>query len=520
MRPPARPSARLLLGLLFVVASLPRLAAVRFNAWPHGDVLLDAALVDSLVERGELTVPLVDVRFYPVGRFGFGYPPDQHPPLWALLGAVVRLGWPDSYEALKLLSLAAGILLLPAVYVCGRALFGRGPALFAAALCAISYLLIDFSGNGSLWMLLAVLYVLFVWRAGCYPLADRRNAILLGLILGAGYLTNYPAAVLPVSYAALLVLRWWSARQTSAAPTLVVPLVVAFLLAAPWFAFNLATFGNPIWSQPLQRQLGGGDKRVEVVVQDGEVLKRVLPGGDPLGERLRTTAYNLYGNVGFLVRQSFVLLPFAGGLALAGLLALGLRATRGRAGPALPLLLLALAHGALILLWPTTKFRYLVPLFPLVALIAGWLLWQVQPPDLRNLLAAVALGLALFTSAWTFAAIPSHTYYYDGGAVGDNFGGQGEIAYVEDLRRLEGAAAAIRNAGDGAILGPHPLYAMLRRPLVINSPEYSREVVEQLVRRYAVRFIVAEPEQMPFYAGFLPGSVIWQEDKLAIFALR
>jgi hypothetical protein len=92
-----RPSGRLLLGLLLLLACLPRLAAVRFNAWPHGDVLLDAAIVDSLVERGELKVPLVDVRFYPIGRFGFGYPPDQHPPLWPLLGATLRLVWPNSY---------------------------------------------------------------------------------------------------------------------------------------------------------------------------------------------------------------------------------------------------------------------------------------------------------------------------------------------------------------------------------------------------------------------------------------
>lgn len=515
MAAPARP----LLFVLLLLACLPRLAAVGFNAWPHGDVLLDAAVVDSLAERGELKVPLVDVRFYPIGRFGFGYPPDQHPPLWPLLGALVRLGWGDSYEALKLVSLVAGILLLPAVYVCGRDLFGRGPALFAAALCAISYLLIDFSGNGSLWVLLALLYVLFVWRAGCFPLGDRRNALLLGLILGAGYLTNYPAAVLPLSYLALLLVRWRANRPATSPATLALPLAVALLLALPWLAFNVTTFGNPIWSQPLQRQLGGGDKRVEVVVEGDEVVKRVLPGGDPLGARLRTTAANLYGNVGFLARQSFVLLPFTGGLALAGLLALGLRASRGRAGPALPLLLLTLAHGGLILLWPTTKFRYLVPLFPLAALVAAWLLWQVKPADLRNLLAAVALGLALFTSAWTYAAIPSHTYYYDGGVVGDNFGGQGEIAYVDDLRRFERAAAAIRRAGDGPILGPHPLYAMLHRPLVINSPEYSRPVVGQLVRRYGVRFIVAEPERMAFYAGFLPGRAIWQEDRLAVFAL-
>ena len=68
---------RLLLGALLLLALLPRLAAVRYNVWPHGDVLLDAAVTDALATTGELKVPIVDVRFYPIGRFGFGYPPTS-----------------------------------------------------------------------------------------------------------------------------------------------------------------------------------------------------------------------------------------------------------------------------------------------------------------------------------------------------------------------------------------------------------------------------------------------------------
>jgi 4-amino-4-deoxy-L-arabinose transferase-like glycosyltransferase len=512
--------------LIMVLAIGPRLAAAGFNVWPHGDVLLDAAVADSLAERGVLMVPLVDARFYPIGRFGFGYPPDQHPPLWSVLGAAVRLVWADSYEALKLLSLVAGLLLLPAVYVCGRDLIGPGPGLFVAALCAASYLLIDFAGNGSSWGLLALLYVLFVWRAGCFPLSDRRNAILLGLIMGAGYLTNYPAVVLPLTY--ILLLLWWRLGPSqppfppphlpiSPSRHRLLPLATALVVALPWLVFSTATFGNPIWSQPLERQIGGGDKRVELVLQDGELVKRAVPIASPLDQRLRETARNLYGNVGFLVRQSFVVAPLVGWLALAGLVLLAQRAWHGTAGARLPLLVLAFFHAGLIVLWPTTKFRYLVPLFPLVALLGAWLLWQVRLSELRNVLAAVALGAVAFTSAWTYARIPSHTYYYDGGVVTDNFGGQGEIAYVEELRHLEQAAAAIRAAPPGAVLGPHALYAMARRPLVIGSNSYSREIVEHLVSRYGLRYLVAEPPRVAFFASFLPGRVLWQDDRFAVY---
>ena len=38
-----------LLGLVLLVTLVPRLGAVRFNAWPHGDVLLDGYLSRELM---------------------------------------------------------------------------------------------------------------------------------------------------------------------------------------------------------------------------------------------------------------------------------------------------------------------------------------------------------------------------------------------------------------------------------------------------------------------------------------
>jgi 4-amino-4-deoxy-L-arabinose transferase-like glycosyltransferase len=508
------------LTLLFVLALVPRLAAVRYNVWPHGDVLLDAAVTDALVQQGELKVPLVDIRLYPTSRFGFGYPPDQHPPLWSMLGAVARLAWPDSYEALKLVSLLAGLLLIWAVYRCGHDLFGPGPGWLAATLCALSYLLIDFSGNGSLWGLLALLYVLFVWRAACFPLTGRANILWLGVLMGLGYLTNYPAIVLPLSYVAILFARWRAGILVGAgSPAL--PLLLAALIALPWLALNAATFGNPFFSQPLERQVeGGGDTVVDVVVQDGELVKRYPTGRNSLALRLRNTVQNLYGNVGFLVRQSFVLLSVLAGFSLAALLALIPRLVRLQAQAAWPLVILTLAHGALILLWPTTKFRYLVPLLPLAALLGSWLIFQLQPPDLRLLLVGVVIAASAFSSLWTWASIPTHTYYYDGGVVTDNFGAQGEISYMDELRHLQQAGAAIRAAGPGTVLGPHPLYSFARQPLVINSGSYDAAVTRHLLQQYDVRYVVAELARLPFYQGLAPGQVLWQDERFMVYSLQ
>jgi hypothetical protein len=300
---------------------------------------------------------------------------------------------------------------------------------------------------------------------------------------------------------------------------------VALALVTPWLLYASLTYGSPVWSQPLQRQLGGGDKQVEVVVVGHEVVKRALPARDPLGERLRSTAANLYGNVGFLLRQSFVLLPILGGFAAAGLLWFGRSALRGPPSPLAPLLLLTFAHGALILLWPTTKFRYLVPLLPLLVLLGCGLLWQLQPPPLRRLLAGFALGATVLTSIWTYASVPSHTYYYDGGVVTDNFGAQGEIAYIQEQRLLERAAAAVRQdaaqrTSRPSVLGPHPLYRLAGLPLVVDSAAFSPEVARTLIDKYAIGYAVVEPARLPLFQSLRPdGHVLWQEPTLAVYRL-
>ena len=126
-------------------------------------MVIDAAIAESVAWRGQLLVPFVDVRYFPIERFGFGYPPDQHPPLWPLLGAALVWLTGDGYSALKLVSLLIGIALIPLTYFALRRHIGQPAALFASALTAGSFPLVDFSGNGSLWALLAALYLCWLW---------------------------------------------------------------------------------------------------------------------------------------------------------------------------------------------------------------------------------------------------------------------------------------------------------------------------------------------------------------------
>ncbi len=520
-----------ILMALTLAGAVWRLAAFAFNVWPHGDVVLDAAIADSVATRGALLVPIVDVRYYPIDRFGWGYPPDQHPPLWPLLGAPLALLLGNGYAALKLLSLLVGVVLVPLCYLACRPLIGHGPGLLTAGLVAASYPLVDFSGNGSLWILLALFYLLFVWRAGARGLDERRGAAVVGIIMGLALLTNYPAVTLPVALVVIHVVghgRRAFRREALVGPA--ISLGVMLAVAAPWLAHNAVVFGNPLWSQPLERSLAGGSRQVEYVILGDEVIKRTLPPIEGAAAAARARAVDLYGNVGFVARQLLVLTPVLLGFFLAGVgwwvLGAGCRGVEGPDAPAsttpshglTALVILALVHLALVVWWPTTKFRYLVPLLPLVMAIGSWFAWQLKPPAMRNLLVSITVGLCLFTNLWTFATIPSHTYYYDGGLVRDNFGGQGETEWVEETRHLRAAADALVARGRGPILGDHVLHAFTGYPLVVNSTAYPPDIVGHLARKYGIRYIVAERARAEAYR-FLQPTELWADDRFVVLEL-
>jgi 4-amino-4-deoxy-L-arabinose transferase-like glycosyltransferase len=530
---PLDQSPVLFLLLLTLAGLVWRVAAFFFNVWPHGDVVLDAAIAENVANRGVLLVPFVDVRYYPIDRFGFGYPLDQHPPLWTLLGVPFVWLAGDGYTALKLVSLLIGAALIPLAYLTCRPRIGHGPALLTAVLVAGSYPLVDFSGNGSLWILLAAFYLLFVWRVGGWGLENRRNAALVGVVMGLAYLANYPALVLPISLVLLHILQYGGASlRREVLAGLSVALGVMLLVILPWLVHNAVLFGNPFWSQPFERTLSGGSRQVEYLVVGDDVVKRNLPVSGGAVAALRARAVDVYGNVGFVARQFLILTPVLSGLFIAGVGCWVLGAGGWGSGAVrspntqhptpntrvAPIVLLALVHLALVLYWPTTKFRYLVPLMPLVLAIGSWFLWELKPFAQRNLLVAVTAGLCVFTNLWTFVSIPSHTYYYDGGLIDDNFGGQGETAWVDETRSFRAAADAIVARGPGVILGYHLMHPFTHYPLVLNSTGYPRDVVDHLVRKYDVRYVVTDHGGVGTY-DFLGPTELWRDGRFVVLEL-
>jgi 4-amino-4-deoxy-L-arabinose transferase-like glycosyltransferase len=394
--------------------------------------------------------------------------------------------------------------------------------------------------------------------------------ILLGIVMGLAYLTNYPAVVLPIALVGVHLVRHGRRAfgwRVLAGPAL--SALVMFVVVMPWLMANASWFGGPFWSQPFQRTLAGGSRQVEYVLVDGEAVKRNLPSSADRMASLRERAIDLYGNVGFVAKQSLVLAPMLGGLFLVGLVLLvpmpaviglgsmgGDSAIKGAAGAAeaaegastealigegamnraptvggavgarfigpnsspVPVAVLALVHLALIIWWPTTKFRYVIPLLPLVFAIGAWALWQFRPGALRLRLAAITLGLCLFTNAWSMLSIPSRTFYYDGGLIGDNFGQQGERQFMEEARSFRAAADAIVAWGPGVILADHILAPFTGMPLVVNSTGYPPEIIGYLVQKYDIRYVVIDRAHAGLY-DFLKPTQIWSDERLVVLEL-
>ena len=101
------------------------------------------------------------------------------------------------------------------------------------------------------------------------------------------------------------------------------------------------------------------------------------------------------------------------------------------------MLILFAAHFLVSAGWPITKFRYFVPLLPLVFILSLEAIEHLVPRFRTQtlLLSLISVSFVL-TAALTFFSVPTHTYYYDGAITTDPFSGRGEWNYLKDNNLL------------------------------------------------------------------------------------
>ncbi len=195
---------------------------------------------------------------------------DIHPPLYyALLHGWMLLAGTDPL-ALRLFSVVAGTLAVPAIYLAGREMLGLRSAWLAALLLAINPLHVYYSQEVRMYGLVTLLglgALLAAWRlldesvgeAAAAPRPTRPwvAAVLYVLFTSAALYTQYYAAFLPLGLTLYAGWRWQSERR-ALLRWLGLQAVVA-LLYLPWLLYAtpklIPYIGNKV-QQDADRPLG------------------------------------------------------------------------------------------------------------------------------------------------------------------------------------------------------------------------------------------------------------------------
>ncbi|MFT7462621.1 MAG: 4-amino-4-deoxy-L-arabinose transferase-like glycosyltransferase [Pseudohongiellaceae bacterium] len=362
---------------VIVGLALRALSACHHEA-PRGDVVLDVGVARSLSDGSGFRsgfvrgVPVVVGAETPVPPQGWA---DQHPPLWPVVGAVLSFVTGDAFSGLKLGSWLAGLALLLLVWRCGERLTEglagapEGLGACAAAVVALTFVMVDAGGNGSLYSAQAALVLALVELLA----APRRSllgaALPLGIVLAAAALLNHQALVLlPVP----LVARLLAARRGEFARAWAVGLLsifVASLCMTPWWVRNFSVFGAANHSVNDAYLLYKAGAPLSFVMEQGAPVIRLM-NSLSLVDVVRAMVGFARGNLVYLAVIGLCVLPCLGGVLLAGLPRVFVEARQRRDVRLLTLLVCVVVLGAVTLLWPAAKLRYAVTLTPLLALLA------------------------------------------------------------------------------------------------------------------------------------------------------
>lgn len=166
----------------------------------------------------------------------FGSPTALHPPLFPLVLAIPSALGLDSYNAHRVVVCLIGTGTIVGVGLLARHVAGDRAGLLAAALAALSPVLVSADSavmSETLLGLLVVLCALCAYRLRERPTAAR--AALLGALIGLAALTRGEALLL-----VLLLLPWQQPKSAA-----LVVLACAVVLA-PWTIRNLSDFNKPV----------------------------------------------------------------------------------------------------------------------------------------------------------------------------------------------------------------------------------------------------------------------------------
>jgi hypothetical protein len=179
--------------------------------------------------------------------------------------------------------------------------------------------------------------------------------------------------------------------------------------------------------------------------------------------------------------------------------------------------MLLIFHLGISCLWPVFKFRYFVPMLPLVFGLGAYGLFSIKLPlKTQNLLAIASVVGMVVVSLVTYLRVPSHTNYYDSN---EFFRYRtGETEWLTEEMYLIDAAGKIKTGNrESPIMNARPaLFYYVHRPIAITNFIQDPAIISSLVEEYDIQLILDQHNRMDFYAEFLDIVVIYANEKYAV----
>jgi hypothetical protein len=399
--------------LLIACALILRLVSFHYNEYLHGDVNSLVLVTESVGENLSFSLPYRYNQYtanpQPLDR-SYRETYSQHQPLWMIIGGLIyRYIYPGgAFTALKLLSLIVGVLLL--LVLVGPAMVDHR-AYAGFLLSCFSIALVDYSVNGSYYILCALLYTGFFLSLIRNEISSEglRWGLVAGMLGALALLTHLMSLALILSVVFLVIQGTAYKRKTTLIPCgIMVTTFVMFRLArgmlvepAPNPSMISFFVGNGLAEEVLD------EERLQFLVAYTLTPSSVAV----ILENIAWSTKHIISTL-FVVSGPLVVFLFLGTYHLIA------RRKERVFGICLSILL---GHLCVWLLFPFNKFRFVVPILPLVFYVIGigieafqgrrysWLIRVIRISSGRIVVIFVMLFIAY--NIFYLARFP-HTFYY------------------------------------------------------------------------------------------------------------
>jgi hypothetical protein len=184
--------------------------------------------------------------------------------------------------------------------------------------------------------------------------------------------------------------------------------------------------------------------------------------------------------------------------------------------PAYLSITLLILHLVISCIWPVFKFRYFVPILPLVFGIGSYGLFiKFKKSKYLTPLLILTLLAILAINTLTYFRVPTHTSYYDNNEFFHYR--TGEADWQNKERFLIDAANMILSDANTTVIGPLELFFYLHRPIVI-LPEYlDSEIIQYLVNRFSIDYIIDKHYRQSVYENALHVEIIYRNQQYSVW---